>query len=119
MRDPHDVCIPRTQMLSLIATGTPASGIPEKAGAWPEGLDRELIDVSIAAARFNAPSRSISRKALSVSFNFSAALSADSVSLRAEVAPRTMLSLNSDIEFMLKFGSKLALAQDFRYPKVT
>src|SRR6185503_18825810 len=26
MRDPHEACIPRTQMLSLIAMGTPARG---------------------------------------------------------------------------------------------
>src|SRR5215813_8734703 len=47
MRDPQEVCIPRTQMLSLIAIGIPLS-------APDEGFSLS------ASARLSAPARSIS-----------------------------------------------------------
>src|SRR5205807_1593197 len=91
MRDPQEVCIPRTQILSLIAIGTPASDCD---------APLVLMVASIAADRFSAPSRSISRKAFSSSFSFSAASMAACTWARAEVSPRTNASVISAIVFI-------------------
>src|ERR1051325_2997299 len=82
MREPQDVCRPRTQMLSLMAMGTPASVASELFGA-----------ASNSSARRSAPARSISRKALSVSLSFNAASSADSATAREVTLRPAMLDL--------------------------
>src|SRR2546423_4955918 len=63
MREPHDVCMPRTQMLSLIAMGIPAR---DKADF------SDSFRASILSARWMASFLSSSRNAFNVSFNFSA-----------------------------------------------
>src|SRR2546430_193187 len=133
MREPHEVCIPCTQILSLIAIGRPASGIAGSADVRgprrgsPAGvLDSsaisasDLILVSIASARFKAPSRSISRNALSEPFSFSAALSADSTAARADVSPRTIRSCKLVTVFIGRdWILAMESAQNLRNTKVT
>src|ERR1044072_1466902 len=91
MREPQDACMPRTQILSLIAMG-----IPFRA----ECADVPSAALSISSARCSAASRLISRNALSWSLSFSADARADSVRLRAEVAPPASASVISGIVFM-------------------
>src|SRR6266705_2464533 len=97
MREPQDVCRPRTQMLSLIAIGMPASGGSVRSPA----VRCEATSVSIASARFKAAWRSISRKALRVRLSFSAAWRADSTTARALVS-RRMISFRISIADFIK-----------------
>ena len=89
MREPQDVCNPRTQILSLIAMGTPASKDERE---FPTGVSEELCG-GFSSARFNAPVRSICRNAFNVSFSFSAEFTADSTTMRAVVSPLEMRDL--------------------------
>src|ERR1041385_3874816 len=100
MREPHDVCSPFTQMLSLTATGTPAR---RRSGLAP-----------IPSARLNAPFRSISRNAFNESFNSSAASTADSTVARADTL-RTMRSVNSFVDLD---GMEMESAQNFWHSKM-
>src|SRR3712207_2185250 len=84
MREPHVACIPRTQMLSLRATGLPSSAPP-------------LFPLSNSFARRVAPSRSICRKALSVPFRRSAASSARAVTAEAVALPPVSSDVMSSI----------------------
>src|SRR5438874_8777193 len=93
MREPQEVRMPRTQMLSLIAMGTPASGIDDLSGS-----------MSMLSARNNAPSRSISRNAFSVSFNFSAAVREDSATDRAEISPAAISARSLDALGVISTG---------------
>src|SRR6266496_3104731 len=89
MCEPQDAWSPRTQMLSLIAKGTPARG------ELLVAFDRAFL--SRSSACFNAPWRSISRNAFNVSLRLSAASMDDSTTERVVVSPASMRSRSSAI----------------------
>ena len=83
-------------MLSLMATGTPAS-------AGSSEFARPLSDAllpSIFSARSKAPTRSIWRNALSVSFSFSAAVTENSTTASEVVWPLAICLLNNYIAYI-------------------
>src|SRR5256714_11266752 len=104
MREPHDVCMPRTQMLSLIAMGIPAR---DKADF------SDSFRASILSARSMASFLSSSRNAFNVSFNFSASSSAVATTVRAFASPLMSSLLISRIVFIATIGEEVQLVQYF------